>query len=246
MVFKYHRVNQFKINFKLISLNNGPVLADFINNLARIRDQGGIKKDIGKLLINSFYGRLGVSDAINLIELKRELGGEKSYGIIENLFITKKEVRKNPKANIAMAAAITSKARIKLYEAFMEISGMGGRVLYCDTDSIISAFAVDNKIENIHLGKYVFFDTNKKDTIIKDAIFINPKTYAMILSDDSEIIKIKGINHNEISFKEMKEMFFSPKNTIDLPTTFFLKKNLNINILTQNRTLDLRSYNKRI
>lgn len=245
ITLKYNKINKFKINFKLISEDNGCILQDFINKLAEIRKQGGIKKDIGKLLINSFYGRLGVEDKINIIELKNELKNEKNYGSIENLFITKKEIIKNSKSNIAMAAAITSKARIKLYEAFLEILNNGGRLLYCDTDSIIAAFDEKKQIENRNLGSHIFFDTNRENTIIKDAVFINPKTYALLLENNKEIIKIKGMQSNDISFLELKNIFYSSINTIELPTTFFSKKNLDINILTFNKTLDLRSYNKR-
>jgi hypothetical protein len=246
LALKYHKINKFKVNFKLISESNGPILYDFINKLTEIRKQGGIKKDIGKLLINSFYGRLGVGDKINIIELKNELGNEKNYGIIENLFITKKEINKNSKSNIAMAAAITSKARIKLYEAFLEVLKHGGRLLYCDTDSVIAAFDEKIKIENIELGSHIYFDTKREDTVIKDAIFINPKTYALLLQNNKEIIKIKGMQSKDISFIELKKIFFSSANNIELPTTFFSKKNLDINILTYKKTLDLRSYNKRV
>jgi len=230
----------------LVSIKNDPILYDFITNLALIKAEGGIKKDIGKLLINSFYGRMGVDDTINVIKLKKELGNEKIYGILENFFIIKEEKRRNSKSNIAIAAAITSKARIKLYNAFLEVISHGGRLLYCDTDSIIAAFNINNKIEDIKLGNYVLFDTKKEDTLIKDAVFINPKTYGLILNNGKKIIKIKGINNSDVDFYYLKFSFLNKTNTISLPTTFFSKKNLNINIFTQNKTLDLMSYNKRI
>ncbi|MCB1711688.1 MAG: hypothetical protein KDH96_04180 [Candidatus Riesia sp.] len=230
----------------MVSIKNDPILYDFITNLALIKAEGGIKKDIGKLLINSFYGRMGVDDTINVIKLKKELGNEKIYGILENFFIIKEEKRRNSKSNIAIAAAITSKARIKLYNAFLEVISHGGRLLYCDTDSIIAAFNINNKIEDIKLGNYVLFDTKKEDTLIKDAVFINPKTYGLILNNGKKIIKIKGINNSDVDFYYLKFSFLNKTNTISLPTTFFSKKNLNINIFTQNKTLDLMSYNKRI
>ena len=76
--------------------------------------------------------------------------------------------------------------------------------------------------------------------------FINPKTYGLILNNGKKIIKIKGINNSDVDFYYLKFSFLNKTNTISLPTTFFSKKNLNINIFTQNKTLDLMSYNKRI
>jgi DNA polymerase elongation subunit (family B) len=38
------------------------------------------------------------------------------------------------------AAIITSKARIKLYKTFQDISKNNGRLLYCDTDSVFVAY----------------------------------------------------------------------------------------------------------
>ena len=219
-----HKINLFKIIYKLVSIKNDPILYDFITNLALIKAEGGIKKDIGKLLINSFYGRMGVDDTINVIKLKKELGNEKIYGILENFFIIKEEKRRNSKSNIAIAAAITSKARIKLYNAFLEVISHGGRLLYCDTDSIIAAFNINNKIEDIKLGNYVLFDTKKEDTLIKDAVFINPKTYGLILNNGKKIIKIKGINNSDVDFYYLKFSLLNKTNTISLTTTFFSKK----------------------
>lgn len=246
LVLKTHKVNYFKIIYKLISIHNAPILYDFINNLAQIRDQGGIKKDIGKLLINSFYGRMGLDDCVNFIELKENIGNEKIFGMLENFFIIKKKVKKKTKSNIAIAAAITSKARIKLYNALLEVINNGGRPLYCDTDSVIASFKNNSRVEDKLLDKYVFFDTSKPDTEINDAIFINPKTYGLILKNGEEIIKIKGVNNLSIDFCKLKTAFLNKTDNIELPSTSFSKKNLDLNIFTYNKTLNLKSYNKRI
>jgi hypothetical protein len=38
------------------------VLSDFVIKMNTIRSRGGEYKTIGKLLINSFYGRMGMSE----------------------------------------------------------------------------------------------------------------------------------------------------------------------------------------
>jgi hypothetical protein len=44
------------------------------------------------------------------------------------------------KSNVSIAAAITAKARIKLYRAQKNVINNGGRLLYSDTDSIFAAY----------------------------------------------------------------------------------------------------------
>ena len=38
------------------------VFFDFVTTINCIRTQGGVYKEIGKLLVNSFYGRLGMKE----------------------------------------------------------------------------------------------------------------------------------------------------------------------------------------
>jgi hypothetical protein len=49
-------------------------------------------------------------------------------------------IREEKNLNIAIASSVSSKARIKLYEAFIEVKKNNGRILYCDTDSVFAEF----------------------------------------------------------------------------------------------------------
>jgi len=55
----------------------------------------------------------------------------------------KENVESELKSNVSIAAAITAKARIRLYKGFEDCKKNGGRLLYCDTDSIFAAFTRD-------------------------------------------------------------------------------------------------------
>jgi DNA polymerase elongation subunit (family B) len=134
------------------------IFTEFIDHFEFIKKQGNIEKIFAKLMINSLYGRLGMSDIeehtfflrkkdiskianLNIISLKEV----NDFFLIcaeidENL--KKKFTIKNTKvhSNILLAAAITSKARIKLYTAQQSVIQNGGRLLYSDTDSIFAAF----------------------------------------------------------------------------------------------------------
>jgi hypothetical protein len=118
-------------------------------------------------MINSLYGRFGMdenneysffckSDMLNYYQKKINII---SYMKINNIYIInslndnklKKEFNlslKKEKSNVAIASAITSKARIKLHKAQKDVIKNGGRLLYSDTDSIFAAYKtnVDNQI----------------------------------------------------------------------------------------------------
>jgi hypothetical protein len=250
--FWHEEIELFKQTSKIVYLEilhgmvtqeYAPVLAEFVNNLNKIRHEGGIKKELGKLLINSFYGRLGIKEELCLISLAKSTQGSDTYGIISDYFLLKKKIKKYPKANVALAAAITAKARIKLYKSFLEVTKNRGRILYCDTDSIFAAFSKDNNVENKQLGE-IFFNTKLSDTCIKDAVFIKPKTYGLILKNQ-ELIKIKGINVGALSFESLKSKFYKNE-TLTLQSTHFYKKNLEIDILQVKKEVQLRDYNKRL
>ena len=233
-----------KVVCGLVTKDYDCILKDFILNLNKIRDQGGIKKDIGKLLINSFYGRMGVGDELDLIELKKKINLDRVYGEIGGSFITKRRVLKKTQANVAIAASITAKARIRLYRAIMAVQEVGGRVLYCDTDSIVVAFKKESRVEDRQLGE-VFFDTKKSDTIIKDAVFISPKTYGLLMPDGREIIKIKGVNLVDIGFDELKRVFYSNTGFLTFNSCSFFKKNLSVCVSSHPIEISLQAYDKR-
>ena len=54
----------------------------------------------------------------------------------------------------------------------------------------------------------VYFDSNKKDTIILDAVFAGPKSYALVYNNGEEVIKMKGVNNKSLDFKTFKENFY--------------------------------------
>lgn len=239
-------VKSFKIFHALISQSNGPVLFKFISQISQLRDRGMIWKDLGKLIINSFYGRLGLGDEFTLFEMSMDnktCKGE--YGSFEKYFLKKKIINKTPLANIAVAACITSKARIKLYHAIKDVEVNGGRVLYCDTDSVFAAFKPENVKKDKLLGKYVIFDTSKPDTELVDAVFISPKTYGVILKNGLEVIKIKGINIPNINFNALKSAFYNGDNCIIAGAYSLKKKDLHISQTIQNKEISLNRYNKR-
>ena len=85
---------------------------------------------------------------------------------LHNVYINKVRSRNSGFNNVALASAITAKARIRLYYAFKDVLNSKGRLLYCDTDSVVAAFKDQNTL-NVKNSSGLFFDKNKDDTIIK-------------------------------------------------------------------------------
>lgn len=199
-----------KIKYCILSQLYIKSLKSFIEENEGLRSEGGILKQIGKNN-NTFYGRLGMSNDLEIEEIynKNKYFKVKDYGFVKTGFLKKSG---SIISNIIVAASITSKARIKLYEGFMDVERKGGRILYCDTDSIIASFKKNNNIENKILGE-VYFDTSLNDTCISDCVFCLPKTYSVVYKNGDEVVKIKGLKSDSVSFNDVKNSFYNNSNT---------------------------------
>lgn len=144
--------------------------------------------------------------------------------------------------NVVYAAITTSKARIKLLNAMNAVRRIG-RLLYADTDSIVAEFK--SKVEVIENIKYNF---TKEDTELKDATFVMPKTYALILSNNKEIIRAKGFSQNSanLTYQKVADAFYQDKEIEISNTTRIYKSNYQIQTITKTFFLNTSEYDKRI
>jgi hypothetical protein len=153
-----------KIEYCIEFENYDYVFEDFIYYFNEIKKKGDDYKTFGKLMINSLYGRLGMreinTDSIIIKKEEYDIYNKKfkilDFTEINDFLLIKIEVSdkykkekkiKRTKNNITIASAITSKARIKLYNAQQDVIKNKGRILYSDTDSIFASYK-----ENV-LGK---------------------------------------------------------------------------------------------
>lgn len=234
-----------EINYAIIFDQYDYVLSDFIKTLEEFKKSDGLSRVVGKLLINSFYGRLGMGRESSRSLISDSDEHSEYTPFINNLVIYKKEIIRETIRNVAVASAITSKARIKLYNGYLDVLRAGGRLLYSDTDSIVAAFKKnDNPIDKCLGG--VLFDSKKTDTKIKRAVFASSKTYSVIFEGGEEITKIKGVRACGVGFNEIYENFYNNKNIVLNDQWVFSKQNYTIDIKTISKTINLRDYNKRI
>lgn len=207
---------------------------------------GGVCQNIvGKLITNSLYGRLGVKDhGFKDVISKEPLSNAVSYIKVHNMYVNKVKHKTNAYTNVAIASAITSKARIRLYKAFRSVMVGGGRLLYCDTDSIVAAFTNQDMLD-IKTNSGLYFDSKKTDTLIKKALFAGPKTYTIVFKNGVNVTKIKGIPKNSINYEQFESLFLSNSllKTITQPTLY--KKNYLYKIENLTKTINLNNYKKR-
>ena len=253
---------EYKITFQKYEC----IFKDFVDYFDKIKSIGGSYKTLGKLMINSLYGRLGMSDYnkhsffidrgyFNYISNNLE---NYSFKNINNIYLITceisnknnrilKEININIKknkseSNIIMASCITSKARIKLFKAYLDVIKSGGRLLYSDTDSIFASYK--RNVDNCKFGE-VFWDISKKDTVIKKATFISSKSYGCIYGDGNEAVKIKGITRNSITYEELENKFYSNQDILIKDIFQIKKKNFELNFSNIQKNTKTNDYNKR-
>jgi hypothetical protein len=188
---------------------------------------------ICKLLLNSLYGRFGMSP--NLIEYKfvnsNKMDPYKYHDLISNaediipldvdngIELIGKEVKHNQytdfknkneskinnnksfpkvlKISTPLSIFTTAYSRIFMNEFKLKYKK---HIYYSDTDSLVMDIPLPKEYVNNKIGMF------KLENKVKEGVFIAPKTYALLLDDSSEIVKIKGYINKDISFNDMKSL----------------------------------------
>jgi len=101
--------------------------------------------------------------------------------------------------NVAIASAITSYARMKLWSAINDIENLGGEVYYCDTDSIITNLDI-SKHES-YMKKYMWDGTGDALGALKNEI--EEKIYKYFKKDKALLAKQKEADGGAIHFDEL-------------------------------------------
>lgn len=235
------------------------VFSQFITKFSEIRKKGGYYNVFGKLMINAFYGGMGLRpnqdeyfitfseeeylsildkfnitmeckiNSVYIIEVKKDYKYKKHFKM-------KKREEEFSKRNVSYSSAIAAKARIKLYKGLEEVIEDGGRLLYTDTDSIFAAYDKNDNREYFFEKKWLKF--------YEDAVFIAPKTYA--LKSVQNDVKIKGVRVQDFDFYEIKNKFYQEKDLIFTNQLNFRKINFLLKQTYIEKKISLSDYDKRI
>ena len=200
-------------------------------NAENVAYNGGLRS-IGKLVLNSLWGKMGQRD--NLTQATHISDRTDFFSLltdetktVTNIDFPTSQIAEvqwqyeehftplSPKTNIVLAAFTTAHARIKLYHI---LDLLQDRVLYTDTDSIIFVEDTNPNMPDIPLGDYLgdLTDELPKNVHITEFVSGGPKNYAYktsvpLTSGRQTFCKIKGITLNftasqTIHFETMKEM----------------------------------------
>jgi DNA polymerase type B, organellar and viral len=189
----------------------GNIFKDYINDLYNLRLQFSKSHPmnfIAKLLMNSLYGRFGMNQNFsnNLFVSSKELEKIDHKNLISVLkmdndlyFIECTGEKSNFTGNVAVASAITAYSRIHMenLKKFCMVNNI--KIFYFDTDSIFT----DKPLPDFMVGKEL--GQLKLEYIFKEAVFLGPKIYAGVTTDNNYICKVKGFK-NKVSFNDMKSL----------------------------------------
>lgn len=199
--------------------------------------------NISKLMLNSLYGRFGMSpylDSHTIIN-SNEVEEFSKNNIIKDIYILpngKELISYTPinqgdmeepstLTSVAIAAAITAGARTHMsYLKNME----GYTLYYSDTDSIDLDKPLPNEYVGGELGQL------KLEHIFDEAVYLAPKMYGG-KTHEYEYVKIKGLK-NPIPFNELIKLL-RKGNTIQKPNQKWYRSIANSNILIKDELYTL-------
>lgn len=191
----------------------GAIFKEFVDYVYNMRRNGKsrVEKEIAKLILNSAYGRFGLNPKREKLEIDHFEEGTKPVKIGSQIielrdcdknmidFCVREEVA-SVFSNVAIAAYVTSHARIKLHKSLHEC---GEDLYYCDTDSF---FTTKKLKTSMNLGDI------KIEKSISRAAFILPKVYSVMCSGKTNSqgeletfekeqihVKLKGLNSLKVS-----------------------------------------------
>jgi hypothetical protein len=195
---------------------------------------------IAKILLNSLYGRFGMSDSLGTFELLTDsefndliLGKSEIEEVVsfknkhlvkfKNVYSLEEELNSPfSNVNIAFSSAITSYARIdmSIYKHKDFLDSLGLKLFYSDTDSLyLNGPLPDSFVNSKILGKL------KLEGIFTKGVFLAPKVYAL-QNEKGEIIKIKGLSkksifENNITLEKLEKLLIKDSNFNSVQSKWF-------------------------
>ena len=257
----------------MVFSDSKPFIREYVDEFTKIKEMGGAYRAIGKLFINSLYGRFGfrkTDEVTVLIPKDRQNYFTTRYDIVDKVDIGPmviltymgkpvidyykennvfyhynqdlakyKQSYRHTETNVGVAAAITAMGRIRLYRDITSVLEHGGKVAYCDTDSIYALF------ENSPLGQThggVYWDPNDELANFEEGVFLAPKMYSI----KNRHTHVKGVKLDSARHEELLEALKNKADTLKFETLQFVKQNYDIYLRGVDKEYSLWDDHKRI
>ena len=114
------------------------------------------------------------------------------HSMLHNIINNNESEKTFGDVTIAIASAVTSYGTITITKAKLDILKKGGKLYYSDTDSIATGIPLDNELVGDNLGQFKLAET------LSRGYFISSKTYFLVRTYGSVIIKAKGENNRKL------------------------------------------------
>lgn len=155
----------------------------------KVNNKGNAKGEVAKLLMNSLYGKTGEKSDRQEFIAKGDFLGLEPFDLTHG-YATRKYRQYSAYHLPAIAIRVTALAQIRLFEYIQDIVCQGGRVYYCDTDSVVTDLRIptSDKLGGMKL-EYDF----------EYGVALTPKFYYFKTYDELESMKnvaCKGFSKN--------------------------------------------------
>ena len=242
-------------------------------------DPGKVAKNeglrfISKLLLNSFWGYLGMRDNLPKTSYVNSYAGIlKAFTSPEtevvDMYLVNPEVavlqqkkkRQFPdfptKPNVILAGFTTAHARTILYRYMSTLDNMDKRLCYCDTDSVMYLHAPG--LNSIPTGSYLgdMTDELPSSVVINQFYCAGPKFYLLegknqLTGETFHTFKIKGITlnqstHSAVTPQSIKQLVRGELDKLSAPFTYIARDRRSAKLITKHCRKQSRiTCNKRI
>jgi hypothetical protein len=270
-LMKYDRLTNGKIRIIPESIQEGYLFEshilfqDFIDRLFKLRlkySKSHPLNYIGKINMNSLYGRMGLKQELTEYTFmdKHEI---ENFSLNRNVTIkdiieftdslkslvitTKNSEEVELKSSVAIAAAISAYARMEMAPLLLDEEL---NILYTDTDCVKST----QKITELERYKYLAHNSLgglKHEESYSESIYLLPKVYGGIIKDsENQFTKVKGFK-DHVEFNQLKNLLFK-KESLKLNQNKWLRNMMkseikimkspySLNLIENKRIIDFES-----
>jgi len=197
------------------------IFSDYVKFLYKMKvnsDKNTPDYTISKLLLNSLYGRLGMSpdmetnvivDSDTALKITKKhvvtnaisfKNGKELISFFEESSPENNDFKRSINISIPISLAVTANARVHMSQ-FKTMDDV--IVYYSDTDSIDINKPLDSKFVGKELGKM------KLEHIFNKVVYLAPKVYGGMTAD-YEYVRVKGVK-DYVSFDELEPLLYKSK-----------------------------------
>lgn len=162
-------------------------MAAFAEDFFKLRAEGGFQSECYKIVLNSLYGKMAERSEKQVLLVRPKVRPDPlhSEAIAPHCYLVDEQITVEH-SHVPISSIITARSRRLLRDWMLEAERRGGRVYYCDTDSIFTDVELEDRPGE--LGRL------KLENTIEQGAFKGSKLYAYRDASGNEKVKAKGFS----------------------------------------------------